>query len=100
MSQPYTWRTEMKKFVLACAMLVASVTAGTACGDDCAVVLKASDGYWNVRATPNGKILGRLHRGDAVTVEKDLGDWSLVIVHDSDVGGWMSSNGLQKYRCD
>jgi hypothetical protein len=48
----------MKKFVLAGAMLVASVTAGIACGDDCAVVLKASDGYWNVRATPMAKSLG------------------------------------------
>jgi hypothetical protein len=49
------WSVKMKKLVLACAMLMATVTVGTACDDKCAVVLKASDGYWNVRANPMAK---------------------------------------------
>ena len=90
----------MKKLVLAYALLVASATAGTAGAlEECAVVLKASDGFWNVRATPNGKIVGRLHRGDTVTVDWTEGKWAYVIVHDSDVDGWVSSSGLQKYPC-
>jgi hypothetical protein len=56
----------MKKLAIACAMLVASVTASVACDGGCAVVLKASDGYWNLRATPSGRILLRLYRGDTV----------------------------------
>jgi Bacterial SH3 domain len=99
MSQLKQWSDEMKKFVLTCAMLVASVSAGAACDPGCAVVLKASDGYWNVRAEPNGKVLGRLHRGDTVEVSMVMGKWTRVFVHDRDVVGWVSSNGLQEYPC-
>jgi hypothetical protein len=90
---------KMKKLVLACAMLMATVTVGAACDDKCAVVLKASDGYWNVRATPNGKILGQLLRGDTVSILQVAGSWTRVSIHDSDVAGWISSNSLQVIPC-
>jgi hypothetical protein len=92
---------KMKKFVLACAMLLATVTASAACPAEagCAVVLKASDGYWNVRAAPNGKILMRVHRGDTVEIVDAKGNWTYVAVHDSDIAGWISSNGLQEMPC-
>jgi hypothetical protein len=97
MSQPNKWRDEMKKLVLACAMLVASATAGVAGDNDCAEVLRAAKGH--VRATPNGKILGRLHRYDTVSVVEVKGNWTRVIVHFSDVEGWMSTSDLQETPC-
>ena len=89
----------MKKLVLACAMLVAAVTAAAGCDTSCAVVLKASDGYWNVRAAPNGKILMRVHRGDTVEIVDAKGNWTYVSVSNSDVAGWISSEGLQEIPC-
>jgi hypothetical protein len=62
----------MKKLAIACAMLMTLVTASIACdegeGSGCAVVLKASDGFWNMRTRPNGPVVTRLYRGDEVDV--------------------------------
>jgi SH3 domain-containing protein len=91
--------TEMKKLAIACAMLVASVTASVACDGGCAVVLKASDGYWNLRATPSGRILLRLYRGDTVEMLETAGTWTKIALHNSDVVGWISSNGIQEIPC-
>jgi Variant SH3 domain len=79
---------------------VASAAPSLACdGGGCAVVLKASDGYWNLRVSPNGKILTRLHRGDLVEVVRTSGSWTEVAVQGTDDSGWIATNALQEIPC-
>jgi Bacterial SH3 domain len=89
----------MKKLAIACAMLMTLVTASIACdeGNGCAVVLKASDGFWNMRTRPNGPVVTRLYRGDEVEVVRAADSWSLVTF--GRFQGWVSNTGLQQITC-
>jgi hypothetical protein len=89
----------MKKFAIAFAFLAVSVGQALACDGACAVVLKASDGYWNLRSYPNGKVLTRLYRGDTVEILHASGPWSRVAVNNSDFVGWVYTDGLQEIPC-
>jgi hypothetical protein len=91
----------MKKLAIACAMLMTIVTGSIACdegeGSGCAVILKASDGFWNMRTRPNGPVVTRLYRGDEVDVVRTTNSWSLVTF--GRFQGWVSSSGLQQITC-
>jgi SH3-like domain-containing protein len=99
---------KMTKYVVATAVaaLIATLAhAGQfnwgrdAVGKSCAVVLKASDGFWNLRTSPNGKVIMRLHRGDLVEVVKEFGSWTRVAVQDSDLDGWIFTDAIQEIPC-
>ena len=91
----------MKKLVLACAALMALVTASVACDEPtnlrCAVV-KASDGFLNLRTGPNtqSRILIPVKNGTSVEFDEIVNGWVHVYNVDGDnVQGWMSKSSLK-----
>jgi hypothetical protein len=81
-------------------MIAPSSPSSQAKRSDCAVVLKATDGYWNVRAAPNGAILQKVFRGDTVDIVQVMGAWTQVTLHvNMNVTGWISNDGIQQIPC-
>jgi uncharacterized protein YgiM (DUF1202 family) len=101
----------MKKLLLATVMAVSTATAALACdGESCAVVLRMSDGYLNLRTGPTvqSNIVLRLYPGDRVSVDETVNGWSHisgVARLDRDDGknptqGWVSSKWIKQSECD
>ena len=101
----------MKKLVLACATLMALGTASVACEEHtnlrCAVV-KASDGFLNLRTGPNtqSRIVVPVKNGTSVVFDEIVNGWVHVYNVPSmdeygNVQGWMSKSSLKNIiTCD
>jgi uncharacterized protein YgiM (DUF1202 family) len=94
----------MNKLVLVCATLMAFVTAGVACDgiDTSCAVVKASDGFLNLRTAPTtqSNILMPVKNGISVEFSETLNGW--VLVHNvggNEIQGWMSKSSLKIYQC-
>jgi hypothetical protein len=92
----------MRKTLLAALALVALTSASQARTIGCAVVLRMSDGYLNLRTGPgtDSPIITRLHPGNVVTVSTDyVGNWRRVSTRAGDLNGWVSSRWIQGIDC-
>jgi uncharacterized protein YgiM (DUF1202 family) len=90
----------MNKLVLACATLMALVTASVACEEQhrCGVV-KAYDGFLNLRTGPNtqSRIVAPVKNGLLVFFDETVNGWVHVSIVDGDFNqqGWMNKSHLK-----
>jgi SH3 domain-containing protein/Ssp1 endopeptidase immunity protein Rap1a len=92
----------MRKILLAALTLIALTTVSHARNVGCAVVLRMSDGYLNLRVGPgtDSPVITRLHPGNIVVLSSDyIGNWRRVSTRKGDLDGWISSRWIQWVDC-